>query len=160
MALSRLLLLLTWLSMALCTIPCVTTTGVLGTLDCSGQCLTSANCTLSISGYSTCSQWYTDVTCDDGTRLAADDGTKPNWNCPYYACDLNQCSPCGSDPATGTCGTDYTCSNGGSCGASGCVCKAGYSGFVCEYGVGVCPDDFACVSGSCSGGVCACDQRV
>ena len=69
---------------------------------------------------------------------------------PRSAGDLSACSSCGTDPPLGTCGVDYTCVNG-ACGASSgvCECDAGYLGFTCEHGRGVCPEQFGCGDGSC-----------
>jgi hypothetical protein len=98
---------------------------------------------------------YQDKYCDDGT-FPTDAGLYPNWNCPYYSCDSNACSSCGTDPPMGQCGTGYTCGSKGACGTTGCVCNAGYYGFQCEYGNGICPDQFSCGLGTCTNGVCSC----
>ena len=138
-------------------VQCSASDGSTGTRDCSGKCLTAANCALTIAGYSTCSQWYTDVTCDNGT-FKSDDGSAPNWNCPEYACDLSACNSCGTNPSFGKCGIEYTCGTNGVCNQdkTACICNRGYLGFACEFGNGVCPDQFICGIGQCTNGVCIC----
>jgi hypothetical protein len=149
-------LVLPFLFVGVTAVPCVANDGSTGTLDCGGACLTAANCALSVAGYTTCEDWYVDVTCDDGS-FNSDDGTKPNFNCPAYACDMNACPTCGTDPSYGTCGTDYSCGSNGACGSDGCVCNPGYIGFTCEYGVGVCNSQFTCGNGgTCGDGLCSC----
>lgn len=53
-------------------------------LDCTGACLSTADCTLSASGYDSCDDWLGGSTCYDGST-SSDSGAAPDFSCSLYA---------------------------------------------------------------------------
>eukprot|EP00743_Colponemidia_sp_Colp-15_P010577 GILK01011667.1.p1 GENE.GILK01011667.1~~GILK01011667.1.p1 ORF type:complete len:706 (+),score=76.99 GILK01011667.1:163-2118(+) len=64
---------------------------------CDGVCVSDSTCSGSPGiGYSSCSNWFKDNTCDNGRYLSVN-GISMNWNCPRFQCDSGACDVCGLD---------------------------------------------------------------
>ena len=71
--------------------------------DCDGLCINpSSDCLLLSSHLGTCSDWLGNGCCDEGRGgWVTDAGYSPNFNCPMWGCDGEDCETCGEDPWEG-----------------------------------------------------------